>query len=210
MRTQRAFTLIEVLVVVAVISILAALLFPIFSQAREKARQASCASNTRQVGLAILMYAESYDETLPPVAYEGSQGDVLWLELVAPYVKNQRVFQCPSDGLSERSSYGLNELAFGDLTDSPPGSVSALAMFQAPAQTVMLGDTGTGEDRTTLLPDTFKLVAPSGELDDDEDARPAARHSRRVNLSFMDGHQQSMPLEQFYASQSPTDRWFQP
>lgn len=211
MSMRRAFTLIELLVVIAIVAILAAILFPVFAQARERARQASCASNTRQIGMAILMYAESYDETLPPVAYEDAQGDdILWPDLLAPYVRNRSVFRCPSDGLAQANSYGLNELAFGDLTDTPPGAVTTLAAFQTPAETVMLGDLGTGDDLTTPLPDTYKLVAPGSDLDDDEDARPAARHLKRVNLSFLDGHQKPMSLEQFYASQSPADRWFQP
>jgi prepilin-type N-terminal cleavage/methylation domain-containing protein len=66
MRSRRGFTLIELLVVIAIIAILAAILFPVFSKAREKARQASCLSNQKQIGLAMMMYIEDYDETYPP------------------------------------------------------------------------------------------------------------------------------------------------
>src|SRR5579862_1797833 len=69
-RTDKGFTLIELLVVIAIIAILAAILFPVFAQAREKARQASCLSNAKQIGLAILLYAQDYDETYPPGSYE--------------------------------------------------------------------------------------------------------------------------------------------
>src|SRR5436305_5829833 len=66
MRKQnRAFTLIELLVVIAIIAILAAILFPVFAQAREKARSISCLSNTKQLGLAVMMYVQDYDETFP-------------------------------------------------------------------------------------------------------------------------------------------------
>lgn len=65
---RRGFTLIEVLIVITIIAIIAALLFPVFSAAREKARQASCASNMRQLGMAFLMYAQDYAEMLPNAA----------------------------------------------------------------------------------------------------------------------------------------------
>ncbi|MCS6831601.1 MAG: DUF1559 domain-containing protein, partial [bacterium] len=64
--TRRAFTLIELLVVIAIIAILAAILFPVFSQAREAARKSSCLSNTKQFGTGILMYAQDYDEAIVP------------------------------------------------------------------------------------------------------------------------------------------------
>lgn len=72
-RVRRAFTLIELLVVIAVIAILAGILFPVFAQAREKGRQAVCTSNLRNLGLAILLYADDYDERFPPLFYEPPQ-----------------------------------------------------------------------------------------------------------------------------------------
>src|SRR5438132_9355149 len=71
-KTQRAFTLIELLVVIAIIAILAAILFPVFAQARASARAISCVSNTRQTATAVLMYAQDYDETLPRTDNNGS------------------------------------------------------------------------------------------------------------------------------------------
>jgi prepilin-type N-terminal cleavage/methylation domain-containing protein/prepilin-type processing-associated H-X9-DG protein len=86
---RRGFTLIELLVVIAIIAILAAILFPVFAQAREKARQASCASNLRQAGLAVSMYAQDYDETLPFAAMNPpGQPLIMWYDLVEPYVKS--------------------------------------------------------------------------------------------------------------------------
>jgi prepilin-type N-terminal cleavage/methylation domain-containing protein/prepilin-type processing-associated H-X9-DG protein len=84
---RRGFTLIELLVVIAIIAILAAILFPVFAQAREKARQASCTSNMKQIGLAILMYAGDYDEQLPWGASNGGPTLTTWYDLVEPYVK---------------------------------------------------------------------------------------------------------------------------
>jgi len=112
---KKAFTLIELLVVIAIIAILAAILFPVFAQAREKARAISCASNLKQLGLSVLMYSQDYDETFPAkgeawnmVTYTAW---VPWETMVAPYVKNGAhtgtatgdidykgsVFACPSN-----------------------------------------------------------------------------------------------------------------
>jgi prepilin-type N-terminal cleavage/methylation domain-containing protein len=78
MRTRhrsRGFTLIELLVVIAIIAILAAILFPVFAQAREKARQASCLSNAKQMSTAVMMYAQDYDETFPLYFQPQANGD---------------------------------------------------------------------------------------------------------------------------------------
>src|SRR5437899_7088536 len=107
MRKQnRAFTLIELLVVIAIIAILAAILFPVFAQAREKARAISCLSNTKQVSLGVLMYVQDYDETFPLYTYritrhpgdppftpdveERSNG---WNEVINPYIKSVQLYR---------------------------------------------------------------------------------------------------------------------
>ncbi len=104
---RRGFTLIELLVVIAIIAILAAILFPVFAQARAKARQMTCASNLRQVAMAGLMYIQDYDETLFHGAYLGRGGSVgnfgfyQWPWLLRPYTKTPNVFWCPSEPASE-------------------------------------------------------------------------------------------------------------
>jgi prepilin-type N-terminal cleavage/methylation domain-containing protein/prepilin-type processing-associated H-X9-DG protein len=108
---RKGFTLIELLVVIAIIAILAAILFPVFAQAREKARSAACLSNCKQLGLALMMYAGDYDDTLPPakignsppyrhVCAAAGEGYPLfpayWQDVVQPYLKNRAVLRCPS------------------------------------------------------------------------------------------------------------------
>jgi prepilin-type N-terminal cleavage/methylation domain-containing protein/prepilin-type processing-associated H-X9-DG protein len=105
-RPQRgAFTLIELLVVIAIIAILAAILFPVFAQAREKARQTSCLSNEKQIGLGILMYAQDFDETYPfSQRYDPSVGHIWgmsWAVVTQPYAKSYDIYRCPSDGVTD-------------------------------------------------------------------------------------------------------------
>jgi prepilin-type N-terminal cleavage/methylation domain-containing protein/prepilin-type processing-associated H-X9-DG protein len=97
MERSRGFTLIELLVVIAIIAVLAAILFPVFAQARDKARAAGCLSNEKQIGTAILMYAQDYDEQAPPFFNNVPKvGPVYWHYWMKPYVKNLQVFICPS------------------------------------------------------------------------------------------------------------------
>jgi prepilin-type N-terminal cleavage/methylation domain-containing protein/prepilin-type processing-associated H-X9-DG protein len=98
-KDRTGFTLIELLVVIAIIAVLAAILFPVFAQARDKARQASCLSNEKQIGTAVMMYAQDHDEGLPPWWTTTQYGPyTYWHFHLKPYVKNLGVFICPSAG----------------------------------------------------------------------------------------------------------------
>jgi prepilin-type N-terminal cleavage/methylation domain-containing protein len=210
-RAAAAFTLIELLVVIAIIAILAALLLPTLAKAKEKGRQTSCINSERQQAIAVFLYAADNSDILPPVAFLDTAGNAVnWPALLDPYLKSAQIHFCPTDQQARTNSYGLNELAFVDLTDEGSSSPNRLSAFHAPTTTLMMGDLGTADDFVTLRPDTLKMVAPASDLNDDKDARPVARHSDRCDLGFMDGHAGFMRLGQFYSGQSPANRWFSP
>jgi len=138
----QGFTLIELLVVIAIIAILAAILFPVFAKVREKARQTSCLSNEKQIGLAIYQYVEDYDETCPNGLnpYGGGQG---WAGQVYTYVKSDAVFKCPDDSsVGNVSSYAYNSNVTTKSPTAPAGSPTAVtvAQYNAPAKTVLLAE----------------------------------------------------------------------
>jgi prepilin-type N-terminal cleavage/methylation domain-containing protein/prepilin-type processing-associated H-X9-DG protein len=209
---SRGFTLIELLVVLAVIALLAALLLPALARAREKGRQASCINSVRQQAFAIFMYADDHGNILPPTAYDDANGNEIdWPTMLDPYINYvAKVHLCPTDRYSQGNSYGLNELAFVDLTDPNPAGPTRLSDFGSVSTTVMQGDIGTEDDLVTARPDTLKMTAPGGDLNDDEDARPSTRHTGRCDLGFMDGHEEQLYLAQFYLNQTPTNKWFAP
>ena len=101
---QRAFTLIELLVVIAIIAILAAILFPVFAQARAKARQTACLSNMKQAGLAVGMYQQDYDAHYPRSYGRGAPDNVGWADIIQPYAKNIQFLHCPDDTINQNSN----------------------------------------------------------------------------------------------------------
>src|SRR5262245_44252805 len=115
---KAAFTLIELLVVIAIIAILAAILFPVFAQARDRARMSSCLSNMRQIGTALTMYVQDYDETYPDLLVHGSGGSraartYTWRNAIRPYLKNVDVYACPSNPFSRGAPGVPNQNAEG-------------------------------------------------------------------------------------------------
>jgi len=204
----RGFTLIELLVVIAIIAILAAILFPVFAKAREKARQTSCLNNVKQMSLAILQYAQDYDEKMMPRYYTGYN----WDKQIAPYIKNTQIFMCPS----------TNAYSYGYAQDYL--SWAAIGTFISPAETVMLCDVGmvynssggTGWDWHINRPTYFgnPPAVPADELtlpisgDGAYYARPRPVHNDGCNLAFLDGHAKWMKTTQFFYGQSPADKFF--
>ncbi len=153
---KHAFTLIELLVVIAIIAILAAILFPVFAQAREAARKTSCLSNHKQIGLGIMMYAQDYDETYPrsqwfevPVASGGGTGQHLWAGDVLPYIKsgnvwgNGGVYACPSfPNKTQNNNYGVNERVMQDCWTPCSRAGTSMAAIDMPAELAILVDKG--------------------------------------------------------------------
>jgi prepilin-type N-terminal cleavage/methylation domain-containing protein/prepilin-type processing-associated H-X9-DG protein len=133
-RQRTAFTLIELLVVIAIIAILAAILFPVFAKAREKARQATCLSNEKQIALAVLQYNQDYDEVMIPISGTTTR----WTVLVYPYVKSYGIYRCPDDGgyndmatsaAGDRESYGMN-IKLSTCIDGPCSAYSGVTLAQ--------------------------------------------------------------------------------
>ena len=187
-RPVRAFTLIELLVVIAIIAILAAILFPVFSRAREKARQSSCASNLRQIGVAVTMYAQDYDEAYPntgdPFLYAGRR----FRFPIMPYlgVGQRRVgetydatsaspfLRCPSDPSAQAfdsTSYAYSAALFhapevvealrvADLLTPRVCETQSVARVVDPARKIMIFEWGNNHDFTGAA----RPVGPWGTL----------------------------------------------
>ena len=211
---RKGFTLIELLVVIAIIAILAAILFPVFARAREKARQASCTSNVKQITLGLLMYIQDYDETCPNAitqCWAGAytrQSKISWTARVLPYIKNSQVFACPSapnfqctNGSIPHANINADiaegylpadmKLSYGCSEDIVANG-RTLASFTVPAESVWLGDASGYINWNRLCASNKQVcdIPGSGNCANllnvmkDE----YCRHNGGVNVGYMDGH----------------------
>jgi prepilin-type N-terminal cleavage/methylation domain-containing protein/prepilin-type processing-associated H-X9-DG protein len=183
-RRNAGFTLIELLVVIAIIAILAAILFPVFARAREKARQATCASNLKQVGLATIMYAQDYDEVLPPILMEAGGGMYAVNDILHPYTRNDQLWLCPSDkqgsvettevGAAMDISYSGNTVTMRWLLPSLGLTVSPLSLgaIHRPSECALFWDARSAGNS---FPDDFDLIV-------------TYRHNEMANVVYHDGH----------------------
>jgi len=209
MTRRPGFTLVELLVVIAIIAILAAILFPVFTQAREKARAISCVSNGRQVGTALMMYTQDYDETLPLNNHSGPAAG--WLTSVQPYVKHRLLYRCPSDtsgnwstplpGQTEArsSSYATNNYL------TPSGGFMTLASIQRPAECVYLAELADNRIGDHIHPTRW---APTNGTMDPRVEVATGRHQGGATYVFVDGHARWFRFEQTW--NPPSRNWYYP
>lgn len=183
MKNKRAFTLIELLVVIAIIALLAAILFPVFGRAREKARQATCQSNLKQLAMAVAMYIQDHDEVLPPCNPD-------WRNDLNPYLNKASAtttrFWCPSAGKNPiNDTYTSLCYAFNAyLAHNSPGYGKALAagpkmmaMIEHPSDRLMFVDCQPGI-----------ATAEYSQITTDLARAQTCRHNDGANVLFIDGH----------------------
>jgi prepilin-type N-terminal cleavage/methylation domain-containing protein/prepilin-type processing-associated H-X9-DG protein len=208
---RRAFTLIELLVVIAIIAILAAMLFPVFSQAREQARAISCLSNMRQLGTAVQLYVQDYDERMffrtsgtnsnvTRTDARNSSNASKWWNLMMPYVKNNQLFQCPSDGTPTLSPdpNGKDVIPRSYIANTASEDLQ-LAQISDVVDTIVVTektDTIAGATNTSSWIGAF-----NGEMSNNPATNGvAARHHNGMNCSFLDGHARWTTLDTVLAS----------
>jgi prepilin-type N-terminal cleavage/methylation domain-containing protein/prepilin-type processing-associated H-X9-DG protein len=216
-RSRSGFTLIELLVVIAIIAILAAILFPVFAQARSKARQTACLSNTKQLGNALMMYSQDYDETFPMFSYLNMDSNIY--TIVNPYSKNQDIWLCPSmsdvkgevqagvagkisdqawntivNGSTRPASIGINLSMFpyGDTSSSPLqmwGGPGSQANSTKPGEVASLATLQRPADTICFVDSRWPGVSGFYNNIAINIGVPARmRHTNTANIVFADGH----------------------
>lgn len=200
-KENMGFTLIELLVVIAIIAILAAILFPVFAQAREKARSASCSSNLKQISLGLLMYAQDYDEWMPPSeCWNCGNGDNLnpytrWFGRMESYVKNKQLYTCPTNVTCVMGTWGncgwawqvtpdWIGISFGYGRVNGTGG-NGWKSTPRPAERALVSDCAHKDacrPRMAWANTCGNSCNPGNQKDEN------ARHSGGSNIGFCDGH----------------------
>jgi len=210
---RRGFTLIELLVVIAIIAILAAILFPVFAKAREKARQTSCMSNEKQIGLGVQMYMSDYDWMIPSSYFPPCGGPAAvgnpWNKRVDPYIRNTQLWSCPSAPVRGSRNYSLNRSGQWEYPINKPvfdgGSIHGFdSILEAigetrvpvPAETIVVAEfhltscLWDGQVNCVCCSDTCPRVhfTANEPFDAASCATPDPVHNGGYNYLFYDGH----------------------
>ena len=206
---RRGFTLIELLVVIAIIAILAAILFPVFAKAREKARQASCLSNCKQLAIAVISYSQDYDEKMVGYCTQGPPNvwHPVW-EMLNPYIKNTQVWFCPSQsgqnqGLGSNIQHLIIDLNWG-------AAPIAMAQITMPAEKLLFADAqdgataggkeGTGGNAVVWCPAGHPGYPPT--WNDVYQGGISSRHNGGSNCVFADGHAKWKSMQAMLANEN--------
>jgi len=212
--TFRAFTLIEILVVVAIIALLAAIMFPVFARARESARKSSCLSNLKQISLGWMMYTQDYDEMAVPAYYYAGDFSSEYSEnawdftlgwsasdmnqpvseaggLLDPYIKSGQINNCPSftgDSVGRPSTgYAYNASYIGSDGTHPSAN---LAQIEKPAETILFADGGAWSSYSNSI--IGQNYLRSYNNDPYSAGTAAFRHNDASNVAYADGHVKSI------------------
>jgi prepilin-type N-terminal cleavage/methylation domain-containing protein/prepilin-type processing-associated H-X9-DG protein len=236
MNRNKGFTLIELLVVIGIILIIAAILLPVFAQAREKARQSVCVSNERQLGLAIDMYTIDYNDRLPAAAPGvggvGAVGGWIYINsftidatgssldpsrgTIYPYVNSKGIYICPSDSAALKSgdSYAYNSCLTDAATPITSGAGviwpgKLIAAFGAPSDTLLLAEEAVPPTMATTGTNDGMMSLRSVPLGYDY-AGYSTRHSGGSNVLLLDSHVKWMPYGDLVAASLPTGGVYPP
>lgn len=230
-RPSKGFTLIELLVVIAIIAILAAILFPVFAKAREKARQASCLSNVKQLALGIMQYCQDYDEQFPNI-YLGVAGSYYGIiQITDPYVKNIQVHNCPSaDMISLLNNLGSRSYAYNLNLFPSVSAAPKLSQVLRPADIIMLSDamedgnlpgwllgpaygplkTDLDGSHCQICGQTHNSLFPgtgNGHSWQQPGCNFFPRHNSMGNVGFCDGHAKALPYPVVYNNGTLAPYW---
>ncbi len=228
---KRGFTLIELLVVIAIIAILAAILFPVFAQAREAARKTSCLNNVKQIGTAYMMYLQDFDESFPPHVTERTapagtpdtavaRAPFTYRTKLFPYIKNEGIFKCPSapnwpapgPGAWYNTDYGnnhneallptsSNQAWYIANPDFGFNDTTKIAQINFPANFILVGDAGRSDGTASR----GGMYPQPWAFDVASQARFLPRHQGGGNIAYADGHAKWTKPERTWRSFNDND-----